>query len=507
MLELTEALIEADHANHLKPSQHIFTCNLGVKLYASSRVYTEAINSEYAVLFAPDLPGLPALVKLWMIDLMAEFMGGNTCHDAIGRYMQRAEIDLFECLDAVGELEARGFLRASPDPERYQAHEIVPDLIEGISIWLHINNHCNLDCSYCFVEKDGAFMPDAVMIETINRIVSTVSTRNLKNVQLKFAGGEPTLSTNKMIWFHDVLSEKLNALSVNLHTSVLSNGTVVSDQLIGFLQRPNVGLSISLDGYGAESHDLYRVFKSDARGSWELIMRNIEKFRSNGVTPYILATISERSSSTLQDLVKWIFSNGLRTRLGVVRQPTEDKFREYGNLISRTSLLQKRPDPAALYSQLNQTMVKAFDDAFKELEKPEYRFNVATDLHVCELHFDRPSYTATCGIGGSHIVIQEDGRLASCPMTLRETNVEPTDDLILAIRKTLKGSPTDRNMATEKNCLDCQWFPVCTSGCPVNNERNTGAAFTISPLHDFYVFVIPRYLRLYGIKMLQQLSS
>lgn len=492
---------------HAKPSQQVYTYDLNVTLFSSSRTFSEAIDTEYSVLFAPDISGLPLLVKSWIIDLLKEFDNGSTCAAAIGRYIGKTRADFLDCLGVIGELETRGFLRTAPDPVRYHAHEVTPDAVAGMSIWLHINNHCNLDCSYCFVDKDGAYMPDTVMMETVERIVATTAVRGLKTIQLKFAGGEPTLSTNKMVWFHDTLLERLRGLDVRLHTSVLSNGTVISDQLIGFLQRPDVGLSISLDGYGADSHNLYRVFKSDGRGSWDLIMRNIERFRDNGIMPYILATISERSSATLTDLVRWIFTNKLRARLGVVRQPTEDSYREYGNLISRTSLLHKRQDPRARYSHLNQTMIAAFDAAFAELEKCEYEFNAGTDLQICELHFDRPSYAATCGIGSSHIVIQEDGRLASCPMTLREANIEPTDDLILSARKTLKASPEDRNSCLEKNCLDCQWFPVCTSGCPVNNERNTGTAFTISPLHDFYVFIIPRYLRLCGRKMLQRVHA
>lgn len=490
-----------------EPTARSFSCDLGIKLFASGRVFAEAVDHEFAVLFAPDVHGLPLLAKRWTLELIEEFRGGALCSDAIGRFIGRGYADFLEVLDAVGELEAKGFLRPAPDAGRYSAQPIRAEDVQGLSIWLHINNHCNLDCAYCFVDKDGAFMPDDVMLQSLERIVSTCEKRSLRSVQLKFAGGEPTLSVGKMAWFQEALAKRLGALGVSLHTSVLTNGTVASAQFIEFLQRPNVGLSISLDGFGAESHDLYRVFKTDGRGSWDLIMRNIEKLRANGISPYILATISERSSATLTELVRWIFSNGLRTRLGVVRQPTEDRYREYGDLISRTSLLQKRPDIKEQYRNLNQTMIRAFDRAFAELERPEYMFNVGSDLQVCELHFERPSFTATCGIGSNHIVIQEDGRLASCPMTLRESNIEPSDDLVLSARQTIGANPEDRNACSDRNCLDCQWFPVCTSGCPVNNERNTGQAFTISPLHDFYAFVIPRYIHLCGVKMAQALRQ
>ena len=203
-----------------------------------------------------------------------------------------------------------------------------------------------------------------------------------------------------------------------------------------------------------------------------------------------MATISEESADTLPDLVEWIYTTGFKTRISVVRQPN-----------STWENIQERKHE---YKKLNDKMISSFEKAFTILEHEKFDLNLTNALKICELSFEQPIYTATCGIATNHIVIQEDGKLASCPMTLKETNVEPTDDLLASIRDTFKFDPAKRNESKEKNCLDCNWFPVCTSGCPVNNERVTGEAFTISPLHDYYAYVIPRYINFYGFKLLQK---
>src|SRR5262249_38780094 len=138
---------------------------------------------------------------------------------------------------------------------------------------------------------------------------------------LKFAGGEPTLSIPRMELFQDKLQRALAGSQCTWFTSVLSNGTVMSDRLIHFLQRPQTGISISIDGYGPAGHDIFRVFKTDRRGSWSIISANITKALQNGIVPFILATISQESAETLPDLVKWIYGRGLKARLSVVRQP------------------------------------------------------------------------------------------------------------------------------------------------------------------------------------------
>jgi radical SAM protein with 4Fe4S-binding SPASM domain len=158
----------------------------------------------------------------------------------------------------------------------------------------------------------------------------------------------------------------------------------------------------------------------------------------------------------------------------------------------------------AEYERLTTAVSAAFDEAFTELERTEYNVDLRNGLGICELHFDRPTTAACCGIATNHIVIQDDGRLASCPMTTRQDAVAPSADLFTAAPLTFLHRPEDRNTQEEQNCLDCQWFPVCTSGCPVTNLRIKGSAFTISPLHAFYAFVIPRYIVFVGRKLLQK---
>jgi uncharacterized protein len=482
-----------------------YECDFGATLFASHRVFESPIYDKW-VLFAPDRAGLPILVSSRVRSILHGFRDGATAGTAVA-HAQTAGADLEEALSTIAFLEEHGFISDSPAPTRYTAADPATSTLQGFEIWLHINNYCNLDCDYCFVDRSKVAMTREVMADTISRIASTVKSRGLKRVNLKFAGGEPTLSVPALEWFHDRLLAELAETDVEVQTSVLSNGTIVSDRLVAFLKRPNCGIGLSLDGYGADSHDIYRVYKESRQGSWARIMKNIDSLMSCGIRPYIMATISERTCGTLVELVRWIFSNGLRTRLSVVRQPSEDSFRANGyadGLVQLTMRGESLPgNIRGEYAQLCDAMKVAFDNAFDELEKANYRIDLRDGLGLCELHFDKPVYTSCCGIGTSHVVIQEDGRLASCPMTLRESEITPGDDLLSSIRETFLHSPTERNAAAGRNCLDCRWFPVCVSGCPVNNDRMTGTPFTLSPLHEFYEFVIPRYIVFVGRKLYQ----
>ncbi len=459
--------------------------DLSATLFKSGRLYDAPLDHGH-VLFNPDWRGLPILVNDWVAEIVAAFDGGAHLGDVLAELPE--SVDLGEALDVVEYLEQTGFLRPSPTPERYTAGEFSNESTRGMGIWVHVNNHCNLDCEYCFVDKFKSTMKPETVTQTVEYIRSTVEIRKIREVLVKFAGGEPTLSLATMEDFHDRLVWALRPLGARVQFGILTNGTVLYPELIDFAKRARVTMAISLDGYGAETHDIFRVYKNSRRGSWNNILVNIEKLKANRIPISINATISEQSCKSLPQLVKWIAENGFRTRLGVVRQPN-------GSWAGG--------DRAQEYERLTTAINAAFEAAFAELEQPQYQIDLRYGMGICELHFEDPVTTACCGIATSHIVIQDDGRLASCPMTTRQDSVAAGPDLFAAARLTFPHHPEERNSAEEKNCLDCRWFPVCTSGCPVTNLRIKGKAFTISPLHAFYDYVIPRYVTFVGRKLLQ----
>ena len=54
-------------------------------------------------------------------------------------------------------------------------------------------------------------------------IAATAIIHNLNSVTIKFAGGEPTLSINDMLWCYDYLTEKFSTLKTKLNFLILKN--------------------------------------------------------------------------------------------------------------------------------------------------------------------------------------------------------------------------------------------------------------------------------------------
>jgi len=458
-------------------------------LYARNRVFESRLNGGW-VLFAPDRPGLPVVVDQGTHSLLRRFDGGATV-DEVASVLRREDSST-EDRDHVAALASflhgRGFLRDGPEPAHYRGVDPQGGDATSFGVWLHISNRCNLDCAYCFVRKTDSVMNDGVAAATVRRIAATARSRKVESVIVNYAGGEPTLVIERVERFHRLLMAELDGSGIHVDAGILSNGTIVTDRLVSFLERHRIGLGISLDGHGP-GHDIHRTFKGTERGSWGVITENIRRLKHRGIRPTILATISEDSCASLPRLAEWVSDEGLSLRLQPVRQPRRSWNRSDGC--------------AEDYEPLVDRLIEAFDQAFEVLEDASHSPDLGQDLSLAELTFDQPTFSCCCGIGSTYVVINERGYVAPCPMALHDRAVRPGADLLEATRTAYPGSATPGPRHRDPRCLDCRWFPVCAGGCPMTNQRVLGNAFAMSPLHRFYDFVIPRYITFFGTKLLQ----
>ena len=463
--------------------------DLSTKLVKASTTYEECLGRNW-LLFAPDRTGWPVIVPDWIHALLDRFDTLSAVGDVLSEFPSRhpdrpVKYGLETLMEAVAFLEDGGFLRTDraelPYPLPDQSFSRPP---KSVGVWLHITNACNLTCSYCFVtEKNNVVMSTAVSEATVSSLARTAVAHGLERVIVKFAGGEPTLVMPAVERFRDQLQTALEGTGIGMHTALLSNGTRITERVIEFLRRPNSSISISLDGYG-DAHNIYRCTRSGSP-TWQTIRSNIERLQNHGISPYIMATISDRTRHSLPELVQWTISLGLRTRLSVVREP------------------HRGSDQQSEFAAYAARMASSFTQALAVLEAEELQFDPRLDFEICELRFDHPAYWVACGIGANHLVVKTDGTMVSCPMMVDRSGRPPGDDMLSACRQTFPYTATTAR-SEGMECLSCRWFPVCAGGCPVTNELIWGHPFARSPLCAFFQSVIPRYLSMFGKKLEQQ---
>jgi sulfatase maturation enzyme AslB (radical SAM superfamily) len=263
-----------------------YVYDLGAPLYLSRWTYERPMAQNYTLLYSPDSTGMPILVSLSKHELYRSFVNGAVVGEVIQRQQGRTGASFTEIMRSINELVDRGFVRDTKDPPFFKPEPYRPNR-KRMNIWLHINNNCNLACSYCFVEHTNTRMEEKTLSRAVVNISETVRKYEVKDLLIKFAGGEPTLSLRQMEWFHEKLTSELIDTGCFLHWTVLTNGTNMSSRFIEFVHTANASVSISIDGYG-EYHNIYRVFRRNrSKGSWDIINKNIKLLQEEGVRPYI----------------------------------------------------------------------------------------------------------------------------------------------------------------------------------------------------------------------------
>jgi uncharacterized protein len=117
---------------------------------------------------------------------------------------------------------------------------------------LALSEVCNLACKYCYcgtcrdITPNQGMMSEAIARQAITWLFA-VSGRS-ESVHITFFGGEPLLN-KPVLRFSIEHSQRLAKLHGKQVTySMTTNGTLLDDEIIGYIKRHNFGLMVSLDG-------------------------------------------------------------------------------------------------------------------------------------------------------------------------------------------------------------------------------------------------------------------
>ena len=141
-----------------------------------------------------------------------------------------------------------------------------------MKISLSLTHDCNLRCRYCYA---GEKFHKTMKIETAKEIVDFAFSITSKEEQIDFSffGGEPLLCFTliKEIITYIKTKNFSNPLSYNITT----NGTIIDDEIIDFINLNDIKLCISIDG-PEHIHDKNRI-DINGNGTLQTILKNIKK--------------------------------------------------------------------------------------------------------------------------------------------------------------------------------------------------------------------------------------
>ncbi|NFE59417.1 Cys-rich peptide radical SAM maturase CcpM [Clostridium botulinum] len=146
---------------------------------------------------------------------------------------------------------------------------------------LQITQQCNFRCEYCAYSGDylnrthsNKKMSISTALKGIDFLIN--HSKNNDTVNIAFYGGEPLLEFNFIKQCIEYAEKKADGKNVTY--SMTTNGSILNDEIVEFLYKHAVDLTISLDG-PKEIHDIHRKFAFDNKGSFDKVINNINNIK------------------------------------------------------------------------------------------------------------------------------------------------------------------------------------------------------------------------------------
>ncbi|WP_418555273.1 thioether cross-link-forming SCIFF peptide maturase [Phascolarctobacterium faecium] len=398
--------------------------------------------------------GAVHLVDDVIYDLLDVFDGTNDDEAIAALQTSYPEKDLREALEELHQLQEEGLL-FSPEFEVPQTFAETPILK---SLCLHIAHDCNLRCGYCFAGT-GDFGGYRAMMskETAEKAVefAIAGSKMRHNLELDLFGGEPLMNPEVVKHVINYVRRREFETGKNIKLTLTTNGTLLNDDIIQFLNDNRVMLVLSLDGK-KETHDNMRPFPNKT-GSYDAAVRGFKKVieSRNGKNYYLRGTYTHFNPHFAEDTLDM-------TKIGkeLSVEPVVGIDEPYVLTEADLPILYEEYDKLARAYLQKRREGDAFDF---------FHFNVALDNGPCVA-----KRLAGCGAGHEYFAITPEGDIYPCHQfvgreeyklgTLETGVVKP--DLVQKFRHT--------HVMTKAECSTCWARFFCSGGCHANADLING---------------------------------
>ena len=369
--------------------------------------------------------------------------------------------DIEDCFADIEELKETGKL-FTPDTFAPMA-DTLKKKTSGVvkALCLHVAHTCNLNCAYCFASQGKYQGERAIMsLEVGKRALDFLieNSKGRRNLEVDFFGGEPMMNFDMVKELVAYAREREKEAKKNFRFTFTTNGVLIDDEMIDFVNREMSNVVLSLDGR-KEIHDRYRVDYA-GNGSWEKIVPKFQKLveaRGNK-NYYMRGTFTHANPDFLKDIEEML-------RLG---------FTE----LSMEPVVCAPEDPSALTAE---DMPVVFEQYEKLAElmlarhregKPFTFYHYMIDLKGGPCIYKRVS---GCGSGTEYMAVTPWGDLYPCHQFVGEEKFKLGNIWDGVTNSAIQDEFASCNVYSRPECADCWAKLYCSGGCAANAYHATGA--------------------------------
>lgn len=342
---------------------------------------------------------------------------------------------------------------------------------------LHLTDYCNLHCKYCFIEGNISdnYKRENMSIKIFRQGVDLFGNlikgkKFRKNPSLVFYGGEPLLNWLVLAKGLDYIKaqQKKSIIPKNVEKILITNGTLITNEIAKKLKENNVLVSISIDG-PKKFHNLNRVYRNGG-GSFHKAIKGLEILRNNGIKPTVSCVLSKETVKNAKIIVKYLLKTLQIKALGINHVSIVPKVNKY--------------DP--FYENSYADALLDIQDYIQEFYPKVYERRMNYKINN---FLERKIIRADCTGCGEQFSLSPDGVIGICQgyMGNRKTFVNNINQSNLNLNQDpIFIEWSKRSPLNMEKCLKCVGLATCGGGCPRNADFTNGSIWKVdSPFCHF----------------------
>ena len=354
---------------------------------------------------------------------------------------------------------------------------------------------CNLACKYCYNDdvRDPIMRP-----ETLERVVRETFAYSRefhpgRSVNFIWHGGEPMIAGLKFFERACELQRECSQ-GIGYSNSLQTNGVLINDDWLSFLERSGFDISISIDG-PSDLHDVFRTTRS-GRGTFERVERAIRAVQAARLPLGVCVVISKANIAHVERIYDFLAE--LRLPFNIIPLNRSGAARE------------NYADVGLEAEEYADGWIRMYDRWFDADE--QYVFCTDFVVKTRAVASGRPADCiglARCA--DSNISTDPVGDVYPCA-TLSGSSDTRYGNLVETSLAELMKSPvaTDyRDRGIDPQCARCNWQHVCHGGCMARAYKFFGTPhvrdYYCPSLYRIYEHIADRLDRHMGWKAPQSL--
>lgn len=195
---------------------------------------------------------------------------------------------------------------------------------------LHIfvlTNICNMSCVYCQAKDDTNIVYHKMTKETAEKSVDFALSSPSRFLTFEFQGGEPL--ANFEVLRHIVEYTEEHKKGKNISYSIVTNLSLMTEEILDYLIENNINISTSLDG-DKDLHNSNRIFQNGEE-TYDIVSQKIREIKEKNYEVGAIQTTTKKSLNKAKEIIDTyvdlnqtsIFIRPL-TRLGTAERVWDD---------------------------------------------------------------------------------------------------------------------------------------------------------------------------------------